>query len=60
MEKTEQENFLDSKVNIQPRENETEELVKPEAVQLILPQEALNKITELERKYRETIERENK
>lgn len=32
----------------------------PIAVQLIQPQAALDEIAELEKKYRETIERENK
>lgn len=32
----------------------------PQAVQLVQPQAALDEIAELEKKYRETIERENK
>lgn len=67
-QKPQQENFLGGEIVIQSttsarsEENtpKTEEPVKPETVQFVLPQEALNRINELERQYRETVERENK
>lgn len=37
---------------------QTEE--QPQAIQLVLPKEAEDEIAELERQYRETVERENK
>ena len=37
-----------------------EENELPAAVQLVQPQAALDEIAELEKKYRETVERENK
>ena len=33
---------------------------RPQAIQLVLPKEAKDEIAELERQYRETIERENR
>lgn len=53
-QEVQQENLLDDSQSIQ-EENEL-----PIAVQLVQPQAALDEIAELEKKYRETIERENK
>lgn len=62
MEKTEQqENYLDNNFTTEKiaseQPNETE---KPKTAQFVLPQEALYRTAELERKYREIVERENK
>ena len=67
-QEVQQDNFLDGKMPIQAtpvtqlEENasEAEEPTKPEIVQLVPPQEALDRVAELERQYRETVERENK
>lgn len=53
-QEVQQENLLDGSQSVQ-EENEL-----PTAVQLVQPQAALDEIAELEKKYRETIERENK
>jgi hypothetical protein len=53
-QEVQQENLLDNSQSVQ-EENEL-----PAAVQLVQPQAALDEIAELEKKYRETIERENK
>lgn len=53
-QEVQQENLLDGSQSMQ-EENEL-----PAAVQLVQPQAALDEIAELEKKYRETIERENK
>lgn len=53
-QEVQQENLLDGSQSVQ-EENEL-----PAAVQLVQPQAALDEIAELEKKYRETIERENK
>lgn len=53
-QEVQQENLLDGSQSVQ-EENEL-----PIAVQLVQPQAALDEIAELEKKYRETIERENK
>lgn len=72
MEKIEQENsqevqqnnFLEGKMPIQTTASgqsiEAEGPIEPKVTQLVPPQEALNKIAELECQYRETVERENK
>lgn len=57
MEINEQENLLDGSQSVQAMQEENE---LPIAVQLVQPQAALDEIAELEKKYRETIERENK
>lgn len=62
MEKTEQqENYLDNNFTTEKiaseQPNETE---KPKTAQFVLSQEALDRTAELERKYREIVERENK
>lgn len=57
-QEVQQENLLDgSQSSVQAMQEENE---LPIAVQLIQPQAALDEIAELEKKYRETIERENK
>ena len=53
-QEVQQENLLDGSQSVQ-EENEL-----PAAVQLVQPQAALDEIAEVEKKYRETIERENK
>lgn len=53
----EQENLLDGPQSVQAMQEENE---LPIAVQLVQPQAALDEMAELEKKYRETIERENK
>ena len=53
-QEVQQENLLDGSQSIQ-EENEL-----PIAVQLVQPQAALDEIAELEKKYCETIERENR
>ena len=58
-QEVQQENLLDGSgsQSVQAMQEENE---LPIAVQLIQPQAALDEIAELEKKYRETIERENK
>ena len=59
-----QDNFLEGKMPIQTTASEqsieAEGPIGPKVTQLVPPQEALNRIAELERQYRETVERENK
>ena len=55
-QEVQQENLLEGEVIAE--QAQTEE--RPQAIQLVLPKEAEDKIAELERQYRETIERENK
>lgn len=52
-----QENLLDGP---QPVQGMQEGNGLPTAVQLVQPQAALDEMAELEKKYRETVERENK
>lgn len=54
MENTEQENAQ----GVQQENSSQEQSVR--VAQLVPPKEALERMKELERKYRETIERENK
>ena len=56
-QEVQQENLLDGSQSVQAMQEENE---LPAAVQLVQPQAALDEIAELEKKYRETIERENK
>lgn len=56
-QEVQQENLLDGSQSIQAMQEENE---LPAAVQLVQPQAALDEIAELEKKYRETVERENK
>lgn len=56
-QEVQQENLLDGSQSVQTMQERNE---PPTAVQLVLPQAALDEIAELEKKYRETIERENK
>lgn len=61
-QEVQQENYLEGK-NATPVEisvQSEEEPIEPEVVQLVPPQEALDRAAELERLYRETVERENK
>lgn len=51
-----QENLLGGEAIAQQAQTEEQS----QAIQLVLPKEAKDKIAELERQYRETIERENK
>lgn len=55
-QEVQQENLLGGEVIAE--QAQTEEW--PQAIQLVLSKEAEDKIAELERQYRETIERENK
>lgn len=55
-QEVQQENLLEGEVIV--GQAQTEE--RPQAIQLVQPKEAEDKIAELERQYRETIERENK
>lgn len=62
-----QENLLDgsqpvqaTQASVQATQAAQEENGLQTAVQLVQPQAALDEIAELEKKYRETIERENK
>lgn len=55
-QEVQQENLLGGEIIAE--QAQTEE--RPQAIQLVLPKEAEDKIAELERQYRETIERENK
>lgn len=56
-QKVQQENLLDGSQLVQAMQEKNE---LPTAVQLVQPQAALDEMAELEKKYRETIERENK
>lgn len=56
-QEVQQENLLDGSQSVQAMQEENE---LPTAVQLVQPQAALDEIAEFEKKYRETIERENK
>ena len=56
-QEVQQENLLDDSQSVQAMQEENE---LPIAVQLVQPQTALDEIAELEKKYRETIEWENK
>ena len=58
-QEVQQENLLDGSQSVQAMQ-EGNELQLPTAVQLVQPQAALDEIAELEKKYRETIEQENK
>nr|DAI13789.1 MAG TPA: hypothetical protein [Caudoviricetes sp.] len=55
-QEVQQENLLEGEVIAE--QTQTEE--RPQAIQLVQPKEAEDKIAELERQYRETVERENK
>lgn len=55
-QEVQQENLLGGEVIAE--QAQTEE--RPQAIQLVQPKEAEDKIAELERQYRETVERENK
>lgn len=55
-QEVQQENLLEGEVIAE--QAQTEE--RPQAIQLVLPKEAKDEIAELERQYRETVERENK
>lgn len=57
-QEVQQENLLGGEVNSLAEQAQTEE--RPQAIQLVQPKEAEDEIAELERQYRETIERENK
>ena len=63
-QEVQQDNFLEGKMPIQTTASEqsveAEGPIEPKVPQLVPPQEALNRIAELERQYRETVERENK
>lgn len=50
IQKAQQENLLEGKIIVE----------QSQAIQLVQSKEAENEIAELERQYRETIERENK
>ena len=56
-QEVQQENLLDGSQSVQAMQDGSE---LPTAVLLVQPQAALDEIAELEKKYRETIERENK
>lgn len=56
-QEVQQENLLDGSQSVQAMQEENE---LPAAVQLVQPQAALDEIAEFEKKYRETVERENK
>lgn len=56
MENIEQENLLGGEVIAEQAQTEK----RPQAIHLVQPKEAKDEIAELERLYRETIERENK
>lgn len=56
-QEVQQENLLDGSQSVQAMQYGNE---LPTVVQLVQPQAALDEIVELEKKYRETIERENK
>lgn len=57
-QEVQQENLLDGSQSVQAMQEENELPIA--VVQLVQPQAALDEIAELEKKYRETIERENK
>lgn len=63
-QEVQQDNFLEGKMPIQTTASEqsveAEGPIEPKVAQLVPPQEALNRIAELEHQYRETVERENK
>ena len=56
-QEVQQENLIDGFQSVQAMQEGNE---LPAVVQLVQPQAALDEIAELEKKYRETIERENK
>lgn len=56
-QEVQQENLLDGSQPVQAMQEGNE---LPTAVQLVQPQAALDEMAELEKKYREIIERENK
>lgn len=56
-QEVQQENLLDGSQSVQAVQEENK---RPTVAQLVQPQAALDEIAELEKKYRETIERENK
>lgn len=56
IQEVQQENLLEGKAIAQQAQTEKQ----PQAIQLVQPKEAEDEIAELERQYRETIERENK
>ena len=56
IQEIQRENLLEDEVIAE--QAQTEE--RPQAIQLVLPKEAEDEIAELEKQYRETIERENK
>lgn len=58
MENIEQENNLLEGTQLVALSEETTEM--PQAIQLVQPKEAIDNMAEIERRYRETIERENK
>lgn len=55
-QEVQQENLLGGEAIAQQAQTEEQ----PQAIQLVQPKEAEDEIAELERQYRETIERENK
>ena len=59
-QEVQQENLPDGSQPVQSVQAMQEENGLQITVQLVQPQAALDEITELEKKYRETIERENK
>ena len=56
-ENTQKNNLLEGVQSVALSEETTE---MPQAVQLIQPKEAIDNMAEIERQYRETIERENR
>lgn len=56
-QEVQQENLLDGSQSVQAMQERNE---LSTVVQLVQPQAALDEIAELEKKYRETVERENK
>lgn len=59
-QEVQQENLLDGFDGSQSVQAMQEGNELPTVIQLVQPQSALDEIAELEKKYRETIERENK
>lgn len=55
-QEVQQENLLGGEVIAE--QAQTEE--RPQAIQLVQPKEAIDNMAEIERQYRETIERENR
>lgn len=55
-QEAQQENLLGGKIIAEQAQIEE----RPQVIQLVLPKEAEDEIAELERQYREIIERENK